>query len=110
MDEQTGFNPCFIGLASATGICKDWTEQTFKFQSLFYWISLCDEIKEISKARKARFNPCFIGLASATDGVFVGEDMEYEFQSLFYWISLCDRTTNSDVEVTISVSILVLLD
>ena len=42
MNAILGFNPCFIGLASAT------VEDVFDgiegavFQSLFYWISLCN--------------------------------------------------------------------
>ncbi len=40
---RVGFNPCFIGLASATKFAQKIAGGSFVFQSLFYWISLCDE-------------------------------------------------------------------
>jgi len=65
------FNPCFIGLASATLGKTRVTVEVEEFQSLFYWISLCD-ILERSGSMEGLicFNPCFIGLASATRRAF----------------------------------------
>ena len=66
-DNEVGFNPCFIGLASATkhGTPKD--IHLLGFQSLFYWISLCNRNCKL-----------------------IGYVCEEWFQSLFYWISLCN--------------------
>ena len=61
------FNPCFIGLASAT----------------FDDDAVADE--------DWCFNPCFIGLASATFNPRPDDKPRLEFQSLFYWISLCNK-------------------
>jgi len=61
------FNPCFIGLASATLIAIYNHFFVYVFQSLFYWISLCDlPISKYWIRERVSFNPCFIGLASAT--------------------------------------------
>ena len=61
------------------------------FQSLFYWISLCNYwIESIDQIDAESFNPCFIGLASATEHKLREIVLEDRFQSLFYWISLCN--------------------
>ena len=87
------FNPCFIGLASATGKRVKKTAASVEFQSLFYWISLCDPAENNTcDPPISCFNPCFIGLASATLCSGLGCATQALFQSLFYWISLCDRT------------------
>ena len=91
------FNPCFIGLASATfESTLLFTLISIAFQSLFYWISLCNfHVPRILRFRFVCFNPCFIGLASATPNVEVTTSVVALFQSLFYWISLCNRTMDS---------------
>jgi len=67
MARVLGFNPCFIGLASATVRHNEHIDEAWEFQSLFYWISLCDNFDVFASPYKIRsFNPCFIGLASAT--------------------------------------------
>ena len=64
------FNPCFIGLASATPIPSHAGAKEVEFQSLFYWISLCNNLGDVSEVTAdLSFNPCFIGLASATSGI-----------------------------------------
>jgi len=80
------FNPCFIGLASATCTRAALYNVYALFQSLFYWISLCDRLF-----------------------LFVHFPLSL-FQSLFYWISLCDKGGATSGEVRGYVSILVLLD
>ena len=85
------FNPCFIGLASATPPCVHNFSGILRFQSLFYWISLCDHQARVTALTgKTGFNPCFIGLASATIYIYIYISSAVLFQSLFYWISLCD--------------------
>jgi len=82
-----------------------------KFQSLFYWISLCDwtDFRNTYYTYQS-FNPCFIGLASATVTTLGLEGDVDMFQSLFYWISLCDREKVRWCYPIRIVSILVLLD
>ena len=88
----TVFNPCFIGLASATFFNPQITALIGSFQSLFYWISLCNSIYAAhSDMIEWSFNPCFIGLASATLWYKIPHLPLAKFQSLFYWISLCNR-------------------
>jgi len=61
------------------------------FQSLFYWISLCDlSFILVFLLIILSFNPCFIGLASVTLTLHRITSPTVGFQSLFYWISLCD--------------------
>jgi len=58
--------------------------QAFMFQSLFYWISLCDQSHtSFFEGDGACFNPCFIGLASATFGLFKEDKMMMSFNPCF---------------------------
>ena len=84
---STSFNPCFIGLASAT----------------YKQMNLRSTVGD-------SFNPCFIGLASATYSIWFDSRLFLPFQSLFYWISLCNPVPLPLEVSCIRVSILVLLD
>ena len=131
------FNPCFIGLASATHdnrrvVCwlygvsilvlldqplrpaefVDCRCHQFVFQSLFYWISLCDGIPwNSTRLGSVCFNPCFIGLASATrsyDGIIWRWFLS--FNPCFIGLASATDRTGMPRQPVPGVSILVLLD
>jgi len=83
---ESGFNPCFVGLAIATVKRVVGLEDRYKFQSLFCWIGYCN-----------------------MEGVYVVR-MRYKFQSLFCWIGYCNWKLSMNSLRLIRVSILVLLD
>ncbi len=80
------FNPCSLGCCSVTVIYSTASGEHIMFQSLFSWMLLCDG------SWRTLFN-----------------NLEM-FQSLFSWMLLCDVLPNLFPQVTVAVSILVLLD
>ena len=109
------FNPCFSGFISATFQKNNAAIELFKFQSLFQWIYLCNDLnRQSSYPKYYSFNPCFSGFISATAHVNIiklpyisfnpcfsgfisatplnyGEGcFSFQFQSLFQWIYLCN--------------------
>ena len=80
------------------------------FQSLFYWISLCDHPGNTKTKTEKLFQSLFYWISLCDTQCGSPRRKAKGFQSLFYWISLCDlHTCISDV-IDIEVSILVLLD
>ena len=61
------FNPCCFGSVSATAVKIMQRERHLVFQSLLFWIGLCDRRSRIRALRRRR-----------------------RFQSLLFWIGLCD--------------------
>jgi len=86
------FNPCFIGLASATKKVEMFNRlQLLLFQSLFYWISLCDYHSKYIRLPNTLFQSLFYWISLCDIGIDSKEEaFKGMFQSLFYWISLCD--------------------
>ena len=131
----TSFNPCFSGMAFGTISAVSPLPPAQRFQSLFFWNGLWDQIRQAGRGHKRGvsilvflewplgrdspgaliaglqgFNPCFSGMAFGTEGIYNAIAGHPEFQSLFFWNGLWDVVQGFCREGHSGVSILVFLE